>query len=78
MVHSFPTRRSSDLDRADQLDQGLGIANARNVFQRDRVLGQQRRGDNRQRSILVAGRLDGARQPVTTFNDVLKGWHALA
>ena len=43
-------------DRADQLHQRLGVANARDVLERDRMLGQQRRGDDRQRGVLVAGR----------------------
>ena len=34
-------------DRPDQFDQGFGIANARNVFQRDRVFGQQGGRDDR-------------------------------
>ena len=62
-------------DRADQLDQRFGVANPGHVFEGDRMLGQQRRRDDRQRGVLVAGRLDGARQPVTAFNDVLKGRH---
>ena len=69
-VAALPLRRGAD--RPDQLDQRFGIANARDVLQRHRVLGQQRRGDDRQRRVLVAGGLDGARQPVTAFNDVLK------
>ena len=43
-------------DGADQLHQRFGIANARNILQRDRMFGQQRRGHDRQRGVLVAGR----------------------
>ena len=63
-------------DRADQLHQRLGVADARNVFERDRLLGEQRRGDDRQRGVLVAGGLDGAGKPVAAFDDVLDGRHA--
>src|SRR6266850_2292759 len=62
-------------DRADQFDQRFGIADARYVFQRDRMLGEQGGGDDRQRGILVAGRLDRSREPVAAFNDVLNGRH---
>ena len=62
-------------DRADQFDQRLGVADARHVFQRDRMLGEQGGGDDRQRGVLVAGRLDRARKPVAAFNDVLNGRH---
>ena len=58
-------------DRADQFHQRFGIANPRDVIERDGVFGQKRRGDNRQRRILVAGRLDGAGEPVAALNDVL-------
>ena len=64
-------------DRADQFDQRLGVADARHVLQRDRMLGEQRGGDDRQRRVLVAGRLDRAREPVAAFNDVLNGRHGL-
>jgi hypothetical protein len=36
------------------------------------MFGQQRRGDDRQCGVLVSRRLDGTRQPVATFNDVLE------
>src|SRR3954468_9328069 len=62
-------------DRADQFDQRLGIADAWYVLQRDRMLGEQSGGDDRQRRILVAGRLDRSREPVAAFNDVLNGRH---
>ncbi len=60
-------------DRADQLHQRFGIADPRHVLQRDGMLGQQRRGDDRQRGVLVAGRLDGAGQAVAALDDVLDG-----
>ena len=58
-------------DRADQLHQRLGVANARHVLKRHRMLGQQRRGDDRQRGVLVAGRLDRAGKPVSPLDHVL-------
>jgi hypothetical protein len=61
--------------RAAQLDQRLGVADARHVFQRHRIFGQKRRGNDRQRRVLVAGRLDRAGEPVAAFNNVLDGWH---
>ena len=62
-------------DRADQFDQRLDVADARHVLQRDRMLGEQGGGDDRQRGVLVAGRLDRSREPVAAFNDVLNGRH---
>jgi hypothetical protein len=62
-------------DRADQFHQRFGVADARDVFQCDRLVGQKRRRDNRQRGVLVAGRLDGAPQPVAAFNNVLNRGH---
>ncbi len=47
-------------DRADQFHQRFGVANPRDVVERDRMLGQEGGGNDRQRRILVAGRLDGA------------------
>ena len=70
-IACFPFGRSAD--RADQFDQRLGVADARHVFQRDRMLGEQGGRDDRQRGILVAGRLDRSREPVAAFNDVLNG-----
>ncbi len=58
-------------DRADQFHQGLGVANARDVVERDRMLGQKGGRDDRQRGVLVAGRLDRALQAVAAFDDVL-------
>src|ERR1700674_1224920 len=42
------------------------------------MIGQQRRGDDRQRGVLVARRLDGARQPGAALNNVLNGRQAAA
>ena len=72
-VALLPFGRSAD--RADQFDQRFGVADARHVFQRDRMLGEQGGGDDRQRGILVAGRLDRSREPVAAFDDVLNGRH---
>src|SRR6478609_726882 len=68
-----PFGRSAN--RADQFDQRFGVANARDVFQRHRMFGEQSGGDDRQGRVLVAGRLDRARQPLTALNDVLNGRH---
>ena len=72
-IACFPFGGSAD--RADQFDQRFGVADARHVFQRDRMLGEQSGGDDRQRGILVAGRLDRPREPVAALNDVLNGRH---
>ena len=58
LVAASPFRRGAD--RADQLHQRFGVANTRHVFQCDRMLGQERRRDDRQRRVLVAGRFDRA------------------
>ena len=72
-VAAAPFRRGAD--RADQFHQRLGVANARDVFERDRMLGQKCCRDDRQRGVLVAGRLDGALQPVAALNDILNRRH---
>ena len=69
-----PFRRSTN--RADQFDQGLGVADPRHVPKRYRMLGQQRGGDDRQCRILVARRLDHAGKPVAAFNYVLDGYQS--
>jgi hypothetical protein len=58
----FPFGRGAD--RTDQFHQGFGVTNARNIVERDGMFGQKCRGNDRQRRILVAGRLDRPRQPV--------------
>ena len=63
---------SGGADRPDQFHQRFGITNARNIFERDRMFGQQRRRDDRQRGVLVPRRLNGTRQPVAAFNKVLE------
>jgi hypothetical protein len=57
-------------ERLDQLDERLDVADARDVRQRDRVLGEQRGGDDRQRRVLVARRADraGERAPALDEN----------
>src|SRR5206468_48158 len=72
-VARSPFRRGPD--RTDQFDQRFGVADARHVLQRDGMLGEQGSGDDRQRRVLVAGRLDRSREPVAAFNDVLNGRH---
>src|ERR1700756_1480028 len=73
-VAPAPFRRCTD--RADQLHQRLGVADARYIVEGDGMLGEQRRSDDRQRRVLVAGRLDGATEPVAALNDILDGRHA--
>src|SRR5882757_1651017 len=41
------------------------------------MFGQQRRRDDRQRGVFVAGRHNGARKPVAALNDVLDRRHWL-
>ena len=47
-------------DGADQLGQRFGVTDARHVSQRNGVFGQQSRGHDGQRRVLVAGGLDRA------------------
>ena len=67
-----------DADRRDQLDERLDVANARHVFEDDRMLGEQRRADDRQRGVLVARRPDGAGQLLSSLDDELQCAHVRA
>jgi hypothetical protein len=61
--------------RSNELDQCFGVPDARHVCERDRVLREERGGDDRESGVLVAGRFDGTRQPMPTFDDVLNRAH---
>ena len=56
--------------RLHQLDERLDVANARDVLEQDRVFGEQRRANDRQRGVLVARGADRAREslPPSTTN----------
>ena len=60
-----------------EIDERLEIADARDVVEGDRLIGQQRGRDDRQRGVLVAARANGAAQPVTAFDDELHCGHVL-
>ena len=53
-----------------ELDQRLAVANARDVFEGDLLIGEERCGDDRQRGVLVARRMDRAGERASTFDDV--------
>ena len=69
-VHSTSTP-----ERRDELDERLDVADARDVLERDRMFGEQRRADDRQRGVLVAGRTDGAGEPLPALDDELQCAH---
>ena len=69
-VHS-----ASTADRADELDQRLGVPDARDVRERDALLGEQRGSDDRKGGVLVPARLDGTGEGKAAFHDVLDGGH---
>ena len=72
-VGLLPFGRSAD--RTDQFNQRLGVADARNILQRDRMLGQKRGRDDRQSGVLVTGRLDRTTEPMAPFDGVLNRRH---
>jgi hypothetical protein len=51
----------------------IDVADARHVVQRDRAVGEQRGGENRQRGVLVAGGTNRPVQPAAPFDD--ECWH---
>src|SRR5581483_1670971 len=52
----------------EQLEHRVDVADPRDVRQENRVLREQRRGEDRQRAVLVAGRLDRPREPLAPFD----------
>ena len=61
--------------RGDELDERLDVANARNVLERDRMLGEERRADDRQRGVLVSRRANGSGELPSPFDDELQCAH---
>jgi hypothetical protein len=57
-----------DAEAGQERQQHLDVPDPGQVAERDRLVGQQRRGEDRQRRVLVAGRRDRARQPVSTLH----------
>ena len=55
---------------SDEIDEGLGVADARYIVENDGVRSQQGRGNDRQRRVLVAAGLDRAGQPAPALDDV--------
>src|SRR6266540_499790 len=53
----------------DELEHGLDVADVGDVSQQDWLIGEQRSGNDRQSTILVAGRADHATQRLSTFDD---------
>ena len=58
-------------DGLDELDERLDVADARDVLEVHRVLAEERRGDDRQRGVLVAGGADAAGERVPALDDEL-------
>ena len=56
--------------RAHEIDEGFGVADTRYVIENDSLRSQQRRGNDRQRRVLVAAGLNRAGQPAPAFDDV--------
>ena len=61
----------------EQLDHRLDVADARHVRQRHRLVGEQARGEDRQRAVLVPGRADAAVERPAALDDERLG-HGLA
>jgi hypothetical protein len=76
-AHGVP-RRPGDLDaeRRDQVDERLEVADARDVLERDRLVGEERGGDDREGRVLVARRADRARERATALDEELHGGRA--
>ena len=55
----------------DQLDQALDVADARHVLERDRLVGEERGAEDRERGVLIPGGPDRAAQLAAAFNDEL-------
>ena len=62
-------------DGLEELDEGLDVADARDVLEVDRLLAEQRGGDDRQRGVLVAGRADASGEAVAALDDELHCAH---
>ena len=60
LVRAGPRDLGAEL--VEQVEHRLHVADARHVRERHRLARQQRRGQDRQRAVLVAGRLDGSAQ----------------
>ena len=52
-----------------QLEHRLDVADARDVGERDRLAGEQARGEDRQRAVLVPGSANAAVERVSTLDD---------
>jgi hypothetical protein len=59
--------------RPDEFDKRFGVADSRYVLQDYPIARQERRGNNGERCVLVAGRFNGPGQAPATFDDVLDG-----
>src|SRR6266480_3922864 len=60
---------------ANELDEGLDVADPRDVFEVNGVVREQRRGNDRQRGVLVSGGTNGAAEGFAALDDELYGWH---
>ncbi len=60
---------------ADELDERLHVADARDVLERDRLIREERCGDDGQRRVLVAGGANGAGEALTSLDDELQRGH---
>ena len=64
-----------DARRRDQLDERFDVTDARDVFERDRMFGEQRRTDDGQRGVFVSGWTDGAGELMPSLDDELQCVH---
>ena len=77
MLHDLDYERYPDLHTGHprmalaELEHGLGVPDARDVVEHDRLLGQQRAGQQGQRGVLVSGGLHGAGKWHAALDDEL-------
>ena len=75
------TQRAAEIaehleEAASNVNDAVGdVADARHVLERDRLVGEERGGDDRQRRVLVPRRPDAPLQPVRSFDDELRRSH---
>ena len=62
-------------DAVEQPDHRLDVVDARHVRERHRLVGEQARGEDRQRAVLVPGGADPAAERMTAFDDERLGGH---
>ena len=73
-----PVHPDFDAGRANELDERFDVANSRHVLENDRVFGEQRRADDRQRGVLVPRGPNGTGQGMSALDDELQCFHVVA